>query len=51
MDVEFELRGVRFRWNADKAAQNMRVHGVAFEQAAQSFLRSILSLCRRLAPG
>jgi uncharacterized DUF497 family protein len=37
MDVEFELRGVRFRWNADKAAQNVHTHGVAFEQAAQVF--------------
>lgn len=37
MDAEFELRGVCFRWDADKAARNLREHGVAFEQAAQVF--------------
>jgi len=37
MDTEFSLRGVLFRWNTDKAARNLREHGVAFEQAAQVF--------------
>ena len=37
MDAEFNLRGVLFRWNTEKAAQNLREHGVAFEQAAQVF--------------
>ena len=37
MDIEYELRGIRFRWNADKAKRNAEKHGVAFEQAAQIF--------------
>ncbi len=37
MESEFPLRGVLFRWNTDKAARNIREHGVTFEQAAQIF--------------
>ena len=37
MDTEFDLRGVVFRWNVEKAERNLREHGVAFEQAAQVF--------------
>lgn len=37
MDIEYELRGIRFRWNADKAKRNAEKHGIAFEQAAQVF--------------
>lgn len=38
MDIEYELRGIRFRWNEDKAKLNIKNHdGVSFEQAAQAF--------------
>lgn len=37
MDIEFELRGIWFRWNAEKARRNIEKHGVSFEQAAQVF--------------
>lgn len=38
MDIEYELRGIRFRWNDDKARLNIKNHdGVSFEQAAQVF--------------
>ena len=37
MDIEYELRGIRFRWNADKARRNAEKHGIAFEQAVQVF--------------
>jgi uncharacterized DUF497 family protein len=38
MDIEYELHGIRFRWNEDKARQNIKSHdGVSFEQAAQVF--------------
>ena len=37
MDVEFELRGVLFRWDSEKAARNVQEHGISFEQAAQVF--------------
>lgn len=38
MDIEYELRGIRFRWNEDKARLNVKKHdSVTFEQAAQVF--------------
>ena len=37
MEIEFELGGEVFRWNAEKAATNIAKHGVTFEQAAQVF--------------
>jgi uncharacterized protein len=38
MDIEYELHGIRFRWNEDKARLNVKKHdGVSFEQAAQVF--------------
>ena len=37
MDVEYELRGIRFRWDQDKATGNIAKHGISFEQAAQIF--------------
>jgi uncharacterized DUF497 family protein len=36
MAIEYELRGIRFRWNEDKAGLNAKKHdGVSFEQAAK----------------
>lgn len=37
MDIEYELRGIRFRWDAHKAKLNLKDHEVSFEQAAQVF--------------
>ena len=38
MDIEYELHGIRFRWNEEKAKLNVKNHdGVSFEQAAQVF--------------
>ena len=38
MDIEYELRGIRFRWNEAKAKLNIKNHdGVSFEQAAQVY--------------
>lgn len=42
MDIEYELRGIRFRWNADKAKLNVEKHGVSFERAAQVFFDPFL---------
>ena len=39
---EYELRGIRFRWNEDKARLNAEKHGVSFEQAAQIFFDPFL---------
>jgi uncharacterized DUF497 family protein len=37
MDIEYELRGIRFRWNESKAKLNIKNHQITFEQAAQVF--------------
>jgi uncharacterized protein len=37
MDIEFELGGLLFRWNAVKAETNHAKHGVHFENAAEAF--------------
>ena len=37
MDIEYELRGIRFRWNEGKAKLNIKNHQIAFEQAVQVF--------------
>lgn len=37
MDEHHFLNGVDFVWNADKAASNVRKHGVSFAQAAHAF--------------
>ncbi len=38
MDVEFDLEGESFRWDATKAESNFAKRGVTFEQAAWAFL-------------
>jgi len=43
MDIEYESRGVRFRWNEGKAKLNAEKHGVSFEQAAQIFFDPFLT--------
>ncbi|MEG3193364.1 BrnT family toxin [Lysobacter sp. D1-1-M9] len=37
MDVHFELDGNAFVWNRLKARENLRKHGVRFEEAAAVF--------------
>jgi uncharacterized DUF497 family protein len=37
MDIEYELRGIRFRWNESKAKLNAHKHQVSFNEAAQVF--------------
>jgi uncharacterized DUF497 family protein len=37
MDIEFELNGDLFVWNEEKAGQNLRKHGVRFEEAVTVF--------------
>lgn len=37
MDVEFDLEGETFRWDAEKAASNFAKHGIRFDQAAEAF--------------
>jgi uncharacterized DUF497 family protein len=43
MDIEFELQGIRFVANRDKARRNPAKHqGVTFEQASQAFFDPFL---------
>jgi len=44
MDVTFELNGIGFAWDRDKARRNLTKHGVSFEQAAESFFDPFLRL-------
>lgn len=44
MDVEYALRGIRFVWDAEKAAANVGKHGVHFEQAAEVFFDPLFVL-------
>jgi hypothetical protein len=37
MDEYFELNGITFVWNQAKARRNLSNHGVAFQQAAETF--------------
>ena len=42
MDIQYELRGIRFRRNAEKAKRNIAKHGVSFEQGAEVFFDPFL---------
>lgn len=45
MDFQFELKGVSFVWDKEKAVDNPVKHdGVTFEQAAQMFFDPLLRL-------
>jgi uncharacterized DUF497 family protein len=37
MDIIYQLQGVSFEWDADKAQSNIEKHGVTFEEAAEVF--------------
>jgi uncharacterized DUF497 family protein len=37
MDIIYQLQGVEFEWDAEKARSNITNHGVTFEEAAEVF--------------
>ena len=37
MDVTYQLQGVLFEWDENKAQTNIQKHGVTFEEAAEVF--------------
>ena len=37
MDIVYQLQGITFAWDADKAQSNIAKHGVTFEEAAEVF--------------
>jgi len=44
MDIEFVRHGIRFVANDDEARNNLRQHGVSFEQAAEAFFDPFLKI-------
>lgn len=45
MDRRFELNGITFVWDENKAHENLRNHeGVTFEQAAEAFFDPFLKI-------
>ncbi len=37
MDITYQLQGIPFEWDKNKAEINIRKHGVTFEEAAEVF--------------
>lgn len=37
MNVLYQIQGVEFEWDDNKAQLNLRKHGIAFEEAAEVF--------------
>jgi len=44
MNITFELNGVAFVWDVEKARRNLAKHGVCFEQGAEAFFDPFLHL-------
>jgi uncharacterized protein len=38
MNVLYQLQGIKFEWDEDKARANLKNHGVTFVEAAEVFL-------------
>ena len=44
MDKTYELNGISFVWDTNKAQKNLHHHGVTFEQAAEAFFDPFLRI-------
>lgn len=45
MDIDFQLNGIDFIWNAEKASRNKQRHdGISFQQAAEVFFDPFLKI-------
>ena len=44
MDSSYELNGITFLWDANKARNNSNIHGVTFEQAVEAFFDPFLKI-------
>jgi uncharacterized DUF497 family protein len=44
MDIVYQLQGVEFEWNENKAGSNAQKHGVTFEEAAEVFFDPLYSI-------
>ena len=44
MRIDYQLHGIRFEWESEKAATNLRKHGIAFETACEVFFDPFLRM-------
>lgn len=38
MDIQYQLQGITFEWDLEKADENLRSHQIEFETACEAFL-------------
>ena len=44
MRIDYQLHGIRFEWESEKATTNLRKHGIAFETACEVFFDPFLRM-------
>ena len=44
MRIDYQLHGIRFEWESEKASINLRKHGIAFETACEVFFDPFLRM-------
>ena len=44
MRIDYELHGIQFTWESEKAATNLHKHGIAFETACEVFFDPFLRM-------
>ena len=44
MRIDYQLHGIRFEWESEKAATNLRKHGIAFETVCEVFFDPFLRM-------
>ena len=44
MKIDYQLHGIRFEWESEKAATNLRKHGISFETACEVFFDPFLRM-------
>jgi len=44
MRIAYQLHGIRFEWESEKATTNLRKHGIAFETACEVFFDPFLRM-------
>jgi uncharacterized DUF497 family protein len=49
MDVTYQIQGQLFEWDAEKAAVNLRKHGISFERSCEVFFDPFIFLVDALA--
>ena len=46
MNERIHYQGINFEWDADKAARNLKKHGISFEEAMRTEFRIVSRICR-----